>query len=91
MHIREAVVLSQREEYAGRAAALPLAAEAAVANASTGGALPLLPRKKTKPKQTQIENSDPTINDLVFDTRRKNPRNSPGSEKTSYKCCASVI
>lgn len=56
MHIRESVVLSQREQYAGRAAALPLAAEAAVTNASTGGALPLLPREKNK--QIQIENSD---------------------------------
>lgn len=42
--VREAVVLSQGEQDAGRAASLTLAAEAAVANATTGRALPLLRR-----------------------------------------------
>lgn len=45
MHVREAVVLSQREENASRAAAVPLTAEAAVTNAPAGGASPLLQRE----------------------------------------------
>lgn len=40
------MVLSQREQNAGRTAALALAAEAAVANATTGRAPPLLKRDK---------------------------------------------
>lgn len=46
MDIREAMVLSQGEQYACRAAPLALAAEAAVTNATTGRALPLLKRNK---------------------------------------------
>lgn len=45
MDVREAVVLSQRKQDTSRAAALPLTTEAAVANASTGRALPFLERK----------------------------------------------
>lgn len=45
MDIREATVLSQGEQNAGRAAALALAAEAAVADATTGRAPPLLKRE----------------------------------------------
>lgn len=40
--VRESMVLSQGEQYASRAAALTLPAEAAVANATTGRTLPLL-------------------------------------------------
>lgn len=40
--VREAVVLSQGEQYASRAAALTLTAEAAVADASARRTLPLL-------------------------------------------------
>lgn len=43
--VREAVVLSQGEEDTRRAAAVTLAAEAAVADATAGRALPLLERK----------------------------------------------
>lgn len=43
--VREAVILSQGEEDAGWAAALTLTTEAAVANASTGRAFPVLERK----------------------------------------------
>lgn len=45
--VREAVVLSQGEEDAGRAAAVTLAAEAAVADATAGRTLPLLERQTT--------------------------------------------
>lgn len=46
--VREAVVLSQREQDASRAAALTLAAEAAVANATTWRALPILRREPNR-------------------------------------------
>lgn len=42
MDVGEAVVLSQGEEDPGRTAALALAAEAAVADATAGRTLPLL-------------------------------------------------
>lgn len=45
MDVREAVVLSQGEEDTRRAAAVTLAAEAAVADATAGRTLPLLERK----------------------------------------------
>lgn len=44
--VGEAVVLGQGEEDTRRAAAVPLAAEAAVADATAGGTLPLLERDK---------------------------------------------
>lgn len=46
MDVREAVVLSQGEEDTRRAAAVTLAAEAAVADATAGRTLPLLERDK---------------------------------------------
>lgn len=45
MDVREAVALSQGEEDTRRAAAVTLAAEAAVADATAGRTLPLLGRK----------------------------------------------
>lgn len=48
VHVREAVVLSQGEQDAGRTAAVPLTAEAAVTNAPAGGARPLLQRGGTQ-------------------------------------------
>jgi len=43
--VREAVVLSEGEQDASRAAAFTLAAEAAVANTTTGRTRPLLSRR----------------------------------------------
>lgn len=54
VHVREAVVLGQGEQYAGRAAAVPLAAEAAVTNASAGGARPLLQREANNYKPGSV-------------------------------------
>lgn len=53
MNVREAVVLSQGEQDASRAATLTLAAETAVANATAGGALPVL-RTSIKDKHIKL-------------------------------------
>lgn len=55
MDVREAMVLSQGEQYPRRAAPLTLAAEAAVANASTGRTLPLLWKSANGQKLTGPE------------------------------------
>lgn len=57
VHVREAVVLSQGQQNAGRAAAVPLAAEAAVTYASAGGARPLLHRQGGQILQSSLETS----------------------------------
>lgn len=61
VHVREAVVLSQGEQNAGGTAAVPLAAEAAVTNASAWGARPLLQGQGSQISKTKSCNRSESL------------------------------